>query len=429
MSTQNPGSVMKKPKQSKYAFLIVLSGIIFTGVPGAMIYSCAGIFFSPVSEYFHVSKAAVAGYFSALNITMMVALPIAGKLMSKFDLRIVLTCCALLSGMGCLSISFMSAVWQFYIAGVVMGIGLPALLYLAVPAMINAWFKVKVGFLTGLCMAFTGIGGVIFNQLGTVLIRTGHDGWRRGYLVFGLIILVVTLPFTIFIVRSDPSEKCLAPYGSERTEADNEPELQTKGVMAPRAMRTSAFIALAGFCGIITMNQTVYQFLPSYAYSFQSSAPQIATLTGLIASCCMAGQAIGKVFLGAANDRSIIGGMGMGIGCGILGVALMALMPTIAPVLLLGSFAFGFAYAFPSVQTPLLVRAVFGSKDYTNIYSRVQMVGVLASAFAALFWGTIVDMPHGYAIMFALSAVCMIITFVLGAWALKQRPKLKALME
>lgn len=429
MATTISKTGKSKPKQSKYAFLIVVSGIIFTGVPGAMIYSCAGIFFTPVSEYFHTSKAAVAGYFSALNITMMVALPIAGKLMSKFDLRKVLTCCALLTGLGCLSISFMSAVWQFYIAGVVMGIGLPALLYLAVPAMINAWFKVKVGFLTGLCMAFTGIGGVIFNQLGTILIRTGQDGWRKGYLVFGIIILVVTLPFTIFIVRSDPSEKGLTPYGADQMVESGEPEPEVRGVTASKAMRTPAFLALAGFCGIITMNQTVYQFLPSYAYSFKATAPQIATLTGLIASCCMAGQAIGKVFLGAANDKSIIGGMGMGIGCGLLGVVLMAVFPTAAPVLLLGSFAFGFAYAFPSVQTPLLVRAVFGSKDYTNIYSRVQMVGVLASAFAALFWGTIVDMHNGYTIMFILSAVCMMLTFILGAWSLGQRTKLQSLME
>lgn len=65
-------------KQAVYPYLIVLSGIVFTTIPVSLICSCAGIYFTPVSSYFHVPKAAFTGYFSIFSITMVIFLPVAG---------------------------------------------------------------------------------------------------------------------------------------------------------------------------------------------------------------------------------------------------------------------------------------------------------------------------------------------------------------
>ncbi|MCI1480175.1 MAG: MFS transporter [Eggerthellaceae bacterium] len=412
-----------------YAFLIVASCIVITCIPCALVLSCAGIYFKPVATYFQVSTPEFTLYFSILNIAMMIMLPIAGKLMSKIDLRAILSICAAIDGVTYLAMSQFSAVWQFYIAGVLLGIGTAPLIYLSVPTLINAWCKKKVGFFIGLCMAFTGIGGVIFNPVGTAFINSGADGWRTGYLVFGIIMLVVTLPFTLFVVRSKPSDKGLEPYGAEEAVSQegaksSEPVL---GVSASKAMKTSAFFAVAAFCFLITVNQTVYQFLASYCQSFTGS--DIAAAAGIVASACMAGQAIGKVILGAVNDKSIKLGMFMGIGCGIIGVLLMWLLPFAVAVLMVGAFLFGFVYACTTVETPLLTRGVFGSRDYTNIYSRVSMAGTLGAVIASVFWGFIIDMPNGFSIMFILSIVIMVLSALLGVFALKQGKKLEQTAE
>lgn len=412
-----------------YAFLIVASCIVITCIPCALVLSCAGIYFKPVATYFQVSTPEFTLYFSILNIAMMIMLPIAGKLMSKIDLRAILSICAAIDGVTYLAMSQFSAVWQFYIAGVLLGIGTAPLIYLSVPTLINAWCKKKVGFFIGLCMAFTGIGGVIFNPVGTAFINSGADGWRTGYLVFGIIMLVVTLPFTLFVVRSKPSDKGLEPYGAEEAVSQegaksSEPVL---GVSASKAMKTSAFFAVAAFCFLITVNQTVYQFLASYCQSFTGS--DIAAAAGIVASACMAGQAIGKVILGAVNDKSIKLGMFMGIGCGIIGVLLMWLLPFTVAVLMVGAFLFGFVYACTTVETPLLTRGVFGSRDYTNIYSRVSMAGTLGAVIASVFWGFIIDMPNGFSIMFILSIVIMVLSALLGVFALKQGKKLEQTAE
>ena len=405
-----------------YAYAIVASCIAITCLPCALVLSCAGIFFTPVSEFFGVPRASFTLYFSILNIMMMLTLPMAGNHLSKLDTRKVLSGATLLAGLGLIGMSRGNSMPWFYVCGAIMGVGMAPLIYLSVPTLINAWCVKRVGFFVGLCMAFTGIGGVIFNPLGTALIQSGPEGWRTAYLVFGLIALVGTLPFTLFVVRSKPEDKGLLPYGAgEVDDAAPAQAAEVTGVPAGVAMKTPAFYALAVFCGVITLNQTIYQFLASYATSFADSLPAIAAASGVVASSAMAGQAIGKVVLGVINDKSVKLGTFFGLGCGALGVLLMWFMPSPLIVLLVGAFLFGVVYAMTTVQTPLLVRSVFGSADYTNIYSRISMVGSLMSAVAAVFWSFVIDSPGGFPAMFIGGLACMAVCLVTSLFALGQK--------
>lgn len=409
-----------------YAYLIVLSCIVMTCLPCALVLSCAGIFFTPVSEFFGVPKASFTLYFSVLNLAMMVTLPVAGKLLAARDARVVLSVATALCGLGMFGMASCQEVWQFYLVGIVLGVGVAPLIYLAVPTLINAWCVKRVGFFVGLCMAFTGIGGVIFNPIGTAIIQSSPEGWRQAYLVFGIIILVGTLPFTLFVVRGKPADKGLLPYGAgekDAADADGAATVGTQGVSAADAMRTPAFWAIVAFCGLITLNQTVYQFLSSYALSFSNSLPQIAAASGVVASAAMGGQAIGKVFLGSVSDHSVRLGAVCGIAGGVVGALLMWGMPSVLALLLVGAFCFGVVYAMTTVETPLLVRSVFGSADYANIYSRVSMVGSLMSAVAAVFWSLVIDSAGGYGLMFALSLVCMAACLALALFALAHAPR------
>lgn len=409
-----------------YAYLIVLSCIVMTCLPCALVLSCAGIFFTPVSEFFGVPKASFTLYFSVLNLAMMATLPVAGKLLAARDARVVLSVATALCGLGMFGMASCQEVWQFYLVGIVLGVGVAPLIYLAVPTLINAWCVKRVGFFVGLCMAFTGIGGVIFNPIGTAIIQSSPEGWRQAYLVFGAIILVGTLPFTLFVVRGKPADKGLLPYGAgekDAADADGAATVGTQGVSAADAMRTPAFWAIVAFCGLITLNQTVYQFLSSYALSFSNSLPQIAAASGVVASAAMGGQAIGKVFLGSVSDHSVRLGAICGIAGGAVGVLLMWGIPSVLALLLVGAFCFGVVYAMTTVETPLLVRSVFGSADYANIYSRVSMVGSLMSAVAAVFWSLVIDSAGGYGLMFALSLVCMAACLALALFALAHVPR------
>ena len=439
MSSSTSFATPAKQGGFHYAYLIVASCIAICCLPCALVLSCAGIFFTPVAEFFDVPRATFTLYFSILNIAMMLTLPVAGKLMSKMDLRVVLSACVVLDGLGLFGMSMASAMPVFYVCGAIMGIGTAPLIYLAIPTLINAWCVEKVGFFVGLCMAFTGIGGVIFNPIGTSLIASGAEGWRVAYRVFALITLVGTLPFTLFVVRSKPADKGLLPYGADAAKtnaaadapadapADAAAAPAADGVSAAVAMKTPAFWALMVFCGIITLNQTIYQYLSSYALSFEATLPEIAAASGVVASAAMAGQAIGKVVLGIVNDKSARLGVIFGIACGVVGVLVMWFVPSVLALLLVGAFLFGVVYAMTTVETPLLVRTVFGSADYTNIYSRISMVGSLMSAVAAVFWSLVIDSAGGFPLMFILGIVCMAVCAATAFFALGQKDKVRQL--
>lgn len=412
-----------------YAYAIVAACIAITCLPCALILSCAGIFFTPVSKFFGVPKATFTLYFSILNLAMMVALPVSGKFMGKCDLRALLSGCVALCGAGCIGMGFCQQMWQFYVCGAVMGIGLAPLLYLAIPTLINAWFVKRVGFFVGLCMAFTGIGGVIFNPVGTALIAGGAESWRVAYMVFGVIILVGTLPFTLLVIRNTPADKGLLPFGATQAPDAASPvgstaravepvNDTTSGLTLAQALHSPAFFAVLAFSGLITLNQNIYQFLPSYASSFADSLPAVAAASGVVASACMGGQAVGKVLLGIINDRSVRAGICLGVGAGIAGMTLMWLVPGQIALLLTGAFLFGIAYAMTTVQTPLLTRTVFGGADYTNIYSKITMVGALMGTVSAVAWSFIVDSAGGYPLMFMMGYVLLASCGALALYAL-----------
>ncbi|RRF88573.1 MAG: MFS transporter, partial [Coriobacteriaceae bacterium] len=89
--------------------------------------------------------------------------------------------------------------------------------------------------------------------------------------------------------------------------------------------------------------------------------------------------------------------------------------------LLVGAFLFGVVYAQTTVQTPLLVRAAFGSADYPAIYSRVSMAGSLMSAVAAVFWSVVIDSAGGFPLMFVLGIACMAVCLATALFALSHR--------
>ena len=410
-------------KKSFFPYLVVATGIIGCFAPCSLALSCAGIFFTPVSDALGVGKGVFALYLTIMLISTTIALPFEGKLMETKDLRIVLSAAVVFIGVPLICMSFFNQVWQFYIAGVFLGIGLAALLILAVPTLINRWFRKNVGFYIGLCMAFTGIGGVVFNLVGGSLIASGPEGWRTGYLVFGIVTLVLALPFTLFCVRSYPKDLGLDPVGEEFSSDGTAVKIAAEGVTASAAMRSLAFFMLAIFAGLINLAINFYQYLPSYAASL-TQFPDVVAISATLASAAMLGQAIGKVVLGILNDKvSVRAGMFVSTGCGVLGLAVMWLVPGSVPAMLAGGFAFGVFYASATVLGPLMTRAVFGTLEYSTIYSRVAMVGSLAGAFGASIWGFIVD-AAGFSNVFIIGIAGAILVAVFGVIALSAKKRL-----
>lgn len=339
-----------------YGYIVVFCLFLVMFFIVGLVMSCAGIFYKPVSEDlgFDVGKFGVYMFLNFLFSTL--TLSFAGKLIEKYSARIILSLSTAVVGLTFVAMSQFHALWQFYMAGILFGISLAFLLYLGLPTLLNRWFKTRLGICIGICSAGSGIGGVLFNLLGGYLIT--EYGWRTAYMVFGCLTLVAATPVLALLLSDYPSDKGILPYGSSEMRAVSGENME-RGMEYARAVRTPIFYGLVLFAFLMNAAATLNVFVPAYSQEIRFSIEEAS----FVASAIMTGVTVGKIGLGGINDRNTLVGVLVTTGFGIAGISLLLLGHIHLLVSIAGGFLFGWAYAGVSVQTPLLVRSVFGNRS------------------------------------------------------------------
>ena len=402
---------MKTVKRMHYGYVIVMCCCLMMGVNVGIVMSCAGIFYQPVSHDLGVSVGTFGIYMSFNFLFSMLTLPLAGRLIERHSARMLLTVSSCVMGLTLISMSQFNAVWQFYVAGGVLGATLAFLLYLSFPTLINRWFRSRVGFLIGVCSAASGIGGILFNPVGAWLITS--FGWRATYAIFGAFILLIVSPVFLLFLRDQPADKGLEPFVDERRAARARVK-SSDGVEYSKAVKMPVFYALVFFAFLIMAASTLNLFIPKYVTDLNYTLKQ-ASLT---ASAVMLGVTVGKVALGMINDRNSVLGVLTTVVLGSGGLLLLIAGHIGFAVVLAGGFLFGWAYAGVTVQTPMLVRAVFGSRNYAQIYSIVSIAFAAGGALTSGAWGVIAE-HTSYPFVMTMGISFLIVCGIIGLWALK----------
>ena len=360
-----------KEKLTVRHLLVVLTGIMITFGCSALCFSTWGLFQPVVAEGLGVEVTAFAMYVTVMYLTMTIASPFAGKLLQTMDIRILLSASAALVGCAFLLMSFSNTIVLFYVAAVMLGLGEITILWLAIPTLINRWFVERAGFFIGLCMAFTGIGGAIWSAVFTALTASGVD-FHTIYLIWGVIALVTSLPFTLFCVRNSPEDCGLAPYGASMQKAASGAEVAAKpsGLSVGFVMKTPMFYAICIFAGLINIAILIAMQFPTYTKSLTDVAFDVAVVGGVMTSVMMVGQAIFKVVLGAAADKNAKGALIFAFAAGVAGILLCWFGTFSEYVMYVGAFIFGGCYATAVVLVPVICRQSFGTREYSVIYSR-----------------------------------------------------------
>jgi MFS family permease len=398
-------------------------------LPCCFTFNTASVYYDSVASAFSVGRGQVGLYMTFVYASACVAnLLWAGKMLQKLDVRVILSIAVVLVGGALIAMSQAQSITVFYIAGIALGIANAWLLWLIVPVMVGRWFKKNVGFLIGIAMAMTSIGGTVFSpMLAQVIINIG---WRIGYLAQGIIVLVVCLPLIIFVIRSRPSDKGLEPLGSDDPAVIAAAQTTASGTQDGITLRQafkkpSAFILCCVFAGIVNLGLTMNYFLPS----FTTSIGYDLTIGALVASCVMFSSLVGKVVLGWLNDRSVVISNLVGCVPMIFGLALMMVFGPQNPIwLYVGAVFFGFFFAVQPTNVPQLVRKVFGNVSYDRIFAYVAVAMPLCAAVGSSFWGFVYDLTGSYNAAFMIdmgfSLVAIVALFAvlnagkkLAAWA------------
>lgn len=410
---------MNKNKRIHTAWFILIACCALQAGGAGTLVNCAGVFLAPVAESLGVGIGEVSLYLTISSLCLAFSLPLAGKILPRFNIRALLSVGITICALSVAAMSQFTAVWQWYICGAVLGVAGSVIFIITSPAIINNWFHKKVGLAMGIAMAFNGIGGAIMNPIISSAIT--NLGWRNAYLVMAAISLVIVLPFMLFVVRFKPEDVGLKPYGYEENVQNAVNDSNIVGVPAKIATKSMAFYLLFIAFGLMGFLNGYSQQLPAFANSINMPT----TLGAMLVSLSLLVSVGGKLAIGALNDKfgikavTVAGMLIVAIAFGLL--ILSNGNPTIV---LIGSALYGVTQTINAVAVPLITRKAFGSKDYSSIFANLAMGQNLIGAFGMSAIGFIYDKTGSYNANFVIGIVLCVGFIVLTIAALSSAKKL-----
>jgi len=211
----NPSGVRPQPAPSSarlhYAWIVL--GITFVALAVGMgARSTWGVFVKPIEAEFGVNRTATSAVASVSLLLFAFSQPIIGWLLDRYGGRVVIGGSLLLMGAGSLLSGWVTEFWLLFIMfGIVGGIasggaGLTSGSILAI-----RWFTERRGLAIGLASSGFSAGQLVFYPLITLLLT--WYGWRQTYVVQGVFIILAVFPLVVWLLRNDPADVGLAPYG------------------------------------------------------------------------------------------------------------------------------------------------------------------------------------------------------------------------
>jgi len=402
------------------------------GIPAAMIVSTPGIFYPVVADELGVQTAEISAWMSVAMLSSALFSPLMGNVIGRVNLRPLALSCVIAAAIAMLAFSVATASWLFWLAGVAAGYSLVGCLSLVPAILVNRWFARHVGFLLGLYTAFTGIGGVVFLLVGQAAIDA--VGWRATYQLFAVITLVVCVPLVLAFARETPESCGLLPYGAHAGAGAQpaSPDMVSESDRASirlevrAAYRTALFWAVIAFGFLINLVCQTNGYFPKYVNWVNEQAAAglvpMAFLAGaVLSSFAQAGNALGKIGLGAYSDFSVRQAIVLLVGAGMGGTLLVWQLPA-TPGLAVGGLVFGFFLAGVLVLVPMVVRYLYGSGPvYPLLYSRVSVAPTLGGAVGNIVWPWMADNLGGFDAVFATALACMAVILAIGLVVCRNR--------
>ena len=389
--TTNQTGGERRSRRLHPAWLILIACCFLQAGGMGTINNAAGIMVPAVLGDLQFSQGSFMLYFTIQGLCMTAALPVAGKLLPKVSMRVLVSVGMVAAALAFASMGQFNAVWQWYVAGAGLGVAAAFAFLLPAPVMIGNWFKKKAGLVMGIAMACSGIGGAVMNPLGGALIQS--LGWRPTYAVLALIAAVLVLPFSLLVMKFKPADPRDA-YGADEVEdtpASSGAETAS-GVSAARAVRSLAFACVFLVAGFLSLESAFLQLMPTYA-----GTVGLAAVAAFLPSIAMISNIVGKLVLGWLADA--VGPRNAtlcGFGVGVTAFALFLASNGNVGMVMVAAALFGVLTAMVTVNVPLLVRSAFGSKDYGTLFSYVSIGTSLVGSLGISVYGFLFDRFGSY---------------------------------
>lgn len=385
----------QKVKGSSYAWAIAFACVAFYAVPLGFAANHAGLFTTPLIDEFGWSQTETTLYMSIQPWVAALCTPLAGKILSKHNPRIVLTVAVLVFGLAHLACAWFTASWQWAVYGAVYGASAAFWMYIATPTMVNRWFSKNNGTVIGVIGVIASVFGALMSPVfGGIIVS---DGWRAARIIQGVIVLVIGGGITLALLRESPEKMGVLPYGSGEAAAEAKVTkfdvAADAGIARKEAMKSPALWLLILMAGLFVVSASFIQQIARYA----STVEGLASIGAFAVSIAMYASIVGKFGLGWVCDHfgAKVAGLAASV-CLVVGPAIMLLAGESTFMFLVGVAFFGCAFAALNIVPPMTCRQAFGNVDYANVFAAVATGLNVFSGFSALIYATIYDVSGSY---------------------------------
>ncbi len=367
----------------------------------------------PLEDAFGWSRSDISLAIAINLILFGLVSPFAAALMEKFGIRRVVMTALTTISIGAFLTIFISAPWQLIATwGVIVGIGTGSMALVFAATIANRWFVAKRGLVTGLLTAATATGQLIFLP-GLSYIATTYSWKSVSITVSSFAILVV--PFIFFLLREEPAEVGLLPYGAP---VGWQPPVKSElsaGALAIDTLKQSSkkkdFWYLYGsffVCGLSTSGLMGTHLIPA-AHDHGMPTTVAASMLALIGIF----DVIGTLFSGWLTDRYDPRKL-LFFYFGTRGLSLFLLpsilFSSIHPTTLIFVIFYGLDWVATVPPTIMLCRSILGPQRASIVYGWVftghQIGGAIAAFGAAVLRVRLGD----YAVAFYISGAMCIVT-------------------
>jgi len=246
---------------------IVLFAVTLSMMTASGLRTAFGVYVKPMEAEFGWSRAALSEV-AAISLLLLGSVsPLAGRLADRWGPRRVVVLSIVLLGVGAISSAFVRQLWHVYVtAGILMALGSGGAGLSAGATLIARWFEARRGLAIGLAGAALSLGQLGIIPLAAAL--TLSHGWRTSYLLLGLGLLALVLPVAFGLIRNNPEDRGLQPYGATgpvRTSAELSVLQRTGRVSLTEAARFPQLwllMATQFVCGYTSIGMILTHFMP-----------------------------------------------------------------------------------------------------------------------------------------------------------------------